>query len=188
MADRRGVQVNVRLSEADLAQIDAAIRRTELVEDTAGRRADYLRSSALTAAEVETHERTIERIVRVHAEVMRRSRPVLAADEWRAVLDACNGTWLGDTLSVSGIPLEVADALRLSGLAGKWLGGDEARGAALVRRLAALSYAELAAVADVVCWWWGREPRHVAGPVPGEDGWEEPPPAPPTRPRPPPQP
>jgi hypothetical protein len=196
-------QLNVRFSDEQLASIDAAIRRVHVIEDPVGQRGDYVRAAALIAADIETHERQLGRIVHRYEEIVRRARPRLAPAEWRLILDACNGLWLADAWSVAGIPLEVADACRLNDLATKWLLGEDdeeaitraraaemvgqapspqdaaqlaavrERGKALVARLAACSYAELAAIAHVVETWWGREPRNVAGPVPGEEGWVE---------------
>lgn len=78
-----------------------------------------------------------------YREVVRRARPALAPNEWRAILDACNGLWLGpgDDFAVQGIPFEVGDAMRLNDLATKWLAEpseEEAMGRARIRELARL--------------------------------------------------
>ena len=199
--ERRRTQIGVRLSEEELARIDLGIQRRDLQDDAAGLRADYLREAGLLAAGVDRHGRELAYVVASHAEVMRRSRPRLAPEEWRLVCDALNGTWLGEgEVGVRGIPLEIADACDpgIGDLSRKWLLAPEAdegeaaaasltrrayppltaayeRGRDLVQRLAALSYAELASIADTVRWWWAQEPREVGGPVPGEPGWVEPP-------------
>jgi hypothetical protein len=171
-------QLAIRLTDADHATLLAAARRVQETDDP--NVGGYVREAALAAAQVETWERRLSDVLALHREILRRSRPRLTAAEWRLVLDACNGLWLmADRghdgppqwdIGPSAIPYEVADAIRLNDLGSKH-GVEDAP--ELVRRLAACSYAELAAIADVVVDWWSREPRELAGPVPGEEGWEE---------------
>jgi hypothetical protein len=106
-----------------------------------------------------------------YAEIVRRERPELDAAEWNAVRDALNGTWLLAEQSVigmlaSGLPHEIADACRLSGLAESW-GID---GPALVRKVEALGFAARVAVLDDVVRFWAN-PRETTAPR-GEPGDE----------------
>jgi hypothetical protein len=162
-------QLAIRLSDDDHATLLAAARRVQGTDDPS--LGAYVREAALAAAQVETAERRLSDVLALHREILRRSRPRLSPAEWRLVLDACNGLWLVDVhLGPTSIPYEVADAIRLHDLGSKH-GVEDAEG--LARRLAACSYAELAAIADVVETWWASDPREIAGPVPGEEGWVE---------------
>lgn len=77
-------------------------------------------------------------------------RPTFSEAEASLILDACNGiVW--DQRSVGFLWAEVADGIKLDGLDEKW-GVD---GGALVKRLRALPFAELQAIADASERWWG---------------------------------
>jgi hypothetical protein len=119
-------QISVRLSDEQLAAIDAAIKRVHLVEDTAGERQDYLREAAATAARVEIHQRSLRTVVGRYRLMCRRSRPQFSPAEWRLICDACNGLWLAaggeeGEITISAISLEVSDAIAVGDLAAKWL-------------------------------------------------------------------
>lgn len=99
-------------------------------------------------------------------EIIRRERPDLAPNEWNAIRDALNGTWLlaeqwSLGMIASALALEVSDACRLNGLADKW----KVDGPGLVARLAAMSFAARVAVIDDVVRFWAEAGREEAAPV-----------------------
>lgn len=110
----------------------------------------------------------IRTLIGWYEEIVRRERPALEEAEWNAIRDALNGTALlldaaGVGLMAAGLPVELADACRLNGLAAKW-GID---GEALVRRLDALTFAGRLAVIDDVLRFWcevERGARATSGP------------------------
>jgi len=98
---------------------------------------------------------TIRILLGWYDEMVRRARPELADKEWNAIRDAMNGTWLLAEVGslgmlASGLPLELHDACRLTDLGRKW----EIDGPSLVKRLAAMPFAERVAVIDDVVRFW----------------------------------
>ncbi len=79
-------------------------------------------------------------------------RDLLSDAETSLILDALNGTLWPEMTSVSFIPHEVADAIRLDQLDKKW----QVDGKALIEKLSTLSYAQKCAVADATERWWLR--------------------------------
>lgn len=157
--------VETRKAIADLAERQAtqsAAMRPSYARPS-GRRA--LKTSIAvtpeTAAIIDPRSAGMDRstVIRIllgwYAEIVRRERPALAEAEWNAIRDALNGTWLlaeqADVgLLAGGLPVEIADACRLEGLAEKWA----VDGAALVAQLDALGFAaRLAVIDDAVRFW-----------------------------------
>ena len=79
-------------------------------------------------------------------------RDLLSDAEASLILDALNGTLWPEVNTVAYIPLEISDAIRLNGSDKKW----QVDGAALVSKLANLTYAQKCAIADASERWWQR--------------------------------
>lgn len=74
----------------------------------------------------------------------------LSAGECGLILDATNGTMLGDILSIQMLPASIEDAIRYDKLDAKWaVDGEE-----LVNKLKGASVLALAALADAIKRWW----------------------------------
>jgi hypothetical protein len=87
-------------------------------------------------------------IVLRYAEALKRSCPTLTVAEWSAIVDACNGLFMGsDAGAPAFIWAEIADA---DGIGEKW--GIDQEG--LAQRLRKLPYAAQVAVAEVVEQFW----------------------------------
>lgn len=87
-------------------------------------------------------------------EIVTKERPELSENEWMAIRDALNGTWLlaehGHLgLITSGLPFEIADSLE-DGIAEKW----SIDGPGLVKKLTDLNFAARVAVIDDVIRFW----------------------------------
>lgn len=82
----------------------------------------------------------------------RRLRDQLSDGEVGLILDALNGCWLQDAHTVGLIWAEAEDAIRLNRADQKW----SVDGPDLVRKLRAMSYAELCALTDAAERWWHR--------------------------------
>lgn len=87
---------------------------------------------------------TIQRIIRRYAELIRRSRPDLAPEEWKLVFDAIEGVTFDPPSMISALPQRVDDAIRSEGLAEKW----KVPGQVVVNRLRRLSFGQLVAIVD----------------------------------------
>ena len=77
--------------------------------------------------------------------------------EWCAIFDALNGYWMEGRLGITGIPLQLSDAINMDGLDEKW-GFD---GKAFLKKLNALSSAGLVAVAEVSDEFWLNTERDI---------------------------
>lgn len=115
-----------------------------------------MRALLLRRADGDSITASVNGAVARYLAVCRRSVPDLSRAEWCAILDALSGYGLvlddGDDLAIRGIPLEVADAERLRAIGEKW----DVDGEALAQRVAALSFAELAAVGEVAHAFWAH--------------------------------
>jgi len=91
---------------------------------------------------------------RYHA-LVERHMPRLELAQWLLIFDALNGCWMLDNASgaANGLPLEIADADRLSGAGEKW-GVD---GQALASQLAQLGFAERIAIVDTAERFWAQD-------------------------------
>lgn len=78
----------------------------------------------------------------------------LTEEEALAIVDACNGT-LWSPHSVPFLWAEVADAIRLGGLATKW----QLDGPTLVSKLQSLHYCQCLAIVDAAERWWLLPPE-----------------------------
>lgn len=99
---------------------------------------------------------TVAQAAACYLAICRSALPEFDQNEWCAILDALNGIGLSledpsrVELTIRSIPHEVADAERIHNLSAKW----QVDGPGLVERLGLLTFAELAAVAEVAeCFW-----------------------------------
>lgn len=99
-----------------------------------------------------TISKMLSRYLYVLADARRRLRDQFSEGEISLILDALNGTGFFDEHAPIFIDAEIADAISLDRLDAKW-GVD---GAALVKKLAALSYADKLALVDASERWWNR--------------------------------
>lgn len=100
--------------------------------------------------------------------LVREAMPALPLEQWLLIFDALNGVWMQEpaSLAVNGLPLEVADAVRLNRLHDKWGVGDR-EAAALVDRLYSAPFAERLAIVDAAERFWARDVQPEAD-APGD--------------------
>jgi hypothetical protein len=113
----------------------------------------------------ETRADAIRRMVERYQWVTEADRPELSVAEWKLVADALNGTMFHGAGQLGILWAEIADAIKLEALDKKW----EVNGAALVKRLRALTPGQLVATIDVVERFWIEVARgDQSAKVPGE--------------------
>src|SRR3990167_9256969 len=95
---------------------------------------------------------SLDRYFFLLGQARRRLAEQFSESEISLILDALNGTMWLEPLVFQVAWGEVSDAIRLSGLAGKWDVDDRA----LVKRLRQLSLTETAALVDASERWWAR--------------------------------
>ena len=90
-----------------------------------------------------------------YQEAIRRHLPKLTVNEWAAILEALNGVWVADTISMAVGSLEygVSDFLTLEGGKDKW-GIDSDK---LIEKIRNMSGMERLALIDTAERFWGRD-------------------------------
>jgi len=94
--------------------------------------------------------RDLARYQHLLAEGRKTLREKFVPKELSALLDVLNGHWFREPWTVTWIPAEVEDAIRLNALDEKW----QLSGPALLHTLRGLTLLESMALADAVERWW----------------------------------
>lgn len=103
---------------------------------------------------------TVTTAVDRYLEMCARHLPCLEEQEWMAVLDALNGWGSTPAGIVQHLPMQVADAIAIDGLADKWGLADSGR--VLQEELDGMCYAGLAAVTEVAERFWADRSDELA--------------------------
>lgn len=90
------------------------------------------------------------RIIERYAEVVKRRKPELSEAEWNLIREACNGWVVEPAAAVGWLSMQVEDAIKINNLDRKW----QVDGAALVKKVRSLDYADCLAVVDDVEQYW----------------------------------
>jgi hypothetical protein len=107
----------------------------------------------------------VQRILGRYAEIVRRSVPDLSVPEWKLVVYSLNGVIHDPPSMISALWHGIEDSISLDKLDTKW----DVDGAALVKKLKRLSFAENVAVVDIAERYWLAVRLGQEAKVPGEE-------------------